>query len=159
MLSESEPSLTRTIKAWFKRHHPWPLWAFMLLMAALIILARAAAGESAARTKLFAEGKQEYEENCVACHGADGKGVGELGVKLFKPPKDLTAISAANGGTFPFWHVFDIIAGDKPVEGHDTIHMPKYFERLKQQDYQPGYLPAHVRVLELTHYVESLQTK
>lgn len=157
MLSESEPTLSRSIKAWFKRHHPWPLWAFVLIAAALLILARSAAGEGAARAKLLQEGGQEYEENCVACHGADGRGGGDLAAKLIKSPKDLTKIAAANGGTFPFWRVFEIISGDQPVAGHDTFQMPKFYESLKSQDFKPGYHPAHVRVLELTHYIESLQ--
>jgi mono/diheme cytochrome c family protein len=159
MMSESEPSLSSAIKSWFKRHHPWPLWAFILIVAALIILARTAAGESAARAKLLGEGRQDYEENCVACHGADGKGGGELAAKLIKPPSDLTRIATANGGTFPFWRVFEIVAGDKQVPGHDTFQMPKFFASLKSQDFKPGYLPAHVRVLELTHYLESLQNQ
>jgi mono/diheme cytochrome c family protein len=159
MQAKSENSSMAGLKAWLRRHHPWPLWAFILIVAVLVFLARSAHGAGIARTKILAEGQQEYEENCVACHGADGKGGGELAGKLLKPPKDLTAISAANGGTFPFWRVFDILAGETPVEGHDTMHMPEYFKRMKQQDYKPGYLPAHVRILELTHYVESLQGK
>jgi mono/diheme cytochrome c family protein len=159
MLFQSEQSLSRALKDWVRRHHPWPMWAFVLIVAALVILARAAAAESKARTKILAEGKQEYEESCIACHGADGKGAGELGAKLMKPPKDLTVIAAANGGTYPFWRVFDIIAGDTPVASHDTIHMPEFYASMKAQDFKPGYLPAHIRVLELTHYVESLQRK
>ncbi len=45
------------------------------------------------------------------------------------------------------------------MPGHDTHQMPEFFARLKSQDLKPGYLPAHVRILELTHYLESLQTK
>jgi mono/diheme cytochrome c family protein len=135
------------------------LWAFILIVAALVILARSAAGESAARGKLIAEGKEVYEENCVACHGAGGKGDGELAAKLVKRPPDLTAIAAGQGGKFPFWRIFDIVAGDKPVPGHDTHQMPDYYARLKSDDLAPGYLPAHVRILELTHYLESIQAK
>ncbi len=159
MQAKSENWSLDAVKAWLRHHHPWPLWAFILIVAVLVFLARSAHGAGAARAKIAAEGQLEYEENCVACHRADGKGKGELAAKLIKPPKDLTAISAANGGTFPFWRVFDILAGETAVEGHDTMHMPEYFARMKQQDYKPGYLPAHVRILELTHYVESLQGK
>jgi mono/diheme cytochrome c family protein len=159
MLAEHERSLTGALRSWLRKHHPWPLWAFLLIIAALVILARAAAAESAARAKILAEGKQEYEENCVACHGADGKGGGELAASLVKPPRDLTAIASANGGVFPFWHTFDAISGDKPVPGHDTHQMPDFYARMKSQDFKPGYLPSHVRILELTHFLESLQGK
>jgi hypothetical protein len=30
---------------------------------------------------------------------------------------------------------------------------------MKREDFQPGYNPAHVRILELTHYLESIQAR
>ena len=45
-----------------------------------------------------------------------------------KPPKDLTMVAENNGGTFPFWRVFDIIAGDTPTarrqKGSRSLHLP-----------------------------------
>ncbi len=143
---------------------PWPWVAkvtaivvlTILILAALI---RIAAAQSGAWTTILREGAEEYKENCAACHGADAKGGGDLGQKLFKKPNDLTEITKRNGGTFPFRRVFDVIAGDQPVEGHDTMHMPKYAERMKREDFQPGYNRAHLRILELAHYLESIQVK
>lgn len=103
------------------------------------------------------EGRMEFEENCTACHGKDGTGTGELAAKLVKPPKDLTTIAQRNSGTFPFWRVFEIVSGETPVAGHETFQMPEYSKRMRAQENAPGYLPAYVRVLELTHYVESIQ--
>jgi len=143
------------------RLHNWNfrlVWPLILAVALLVVLARAAAAEEA-RGKIIAEGRQDFEENCVPCHGADATGTGELAVKLIKPPKDLTAIAAGSGGVFPFWRTFEIIAGEKAVAGHDTFQMPKYSKRMQGDDFKPGYLPAHVRVLELTHYLESIQKK
>jgi mono/diheme cytochrome c family protein len=117
-----------------------------------------AAAEGRTRAAVFNDGKQEFEENCVACHGRDGTGKGELGAKLVKPPKDLTAIAKANGGEFPFWRVFEIVAGDTDVPGHETFQMPLYSQRMRSQE-AAGLPPAHVRVLELTHYLESIQQK
>lgn len=142
------------VRSW----RPWPVWAFLVLVALLVLLARAAAAEGA-RGKILEEGRQDFEENCVACHGSDARGTGELGPKLIKPPRDLTAIAGRNGGEFPFWRVFEIIAGEKVVPGHDTFQMPRYSTRMRGDDFKPGYLPAHVRVLELTHYLESIQAK
>jgi mono/diheme cytochrome c family protein len=117
------------------------------------------ASDSAAWRENIAEGKQEYDENCVSCHGADGRGQGELGQKLFKKPSDLTTISERNDGQFPFQRVFEIIAGDTPVAGHETMHMPEYAERMKKDNFNPGYHQAHIRILQLTHYIQSIQSK
>jgi mono/diheme cytochrome c family protein len=34
-------------------------------------------------------GKQAYDEKCVACHGANGKGDGPAGAALTPPPQDF----------------------------------------------------------------------
>lgn len=137
--------------------HPWT-WIMLIVVVfllALTLFSRVSA--AGARDKILEEGRQDFEENCVACHGADATGRGELGVRLVRPPKDLTAISARNGGTYPFWRIFDIIAGEKPTEGHETFQMPHYSKRMRGEDFAPGYLPSHVRILALTHYLESIQ--
>jgi mono/diheme cytochrome c family protein len=134
---------------------------FILAILALLLLAlisRPAAAASEARSKILDGGKQEYTEFCVSCHGADGKGGGPLAAKLVKPPKDLTAIAASNGGVFPFWIVFDMVAGETPVAGHDTHQMPEYYATMKAQDFKPGYPPAPLRLLSLVHYLESIQS-
>lgn len=130
-----------------------------LISMGLLAAAAFAANASESKRAVLDDGRMEFEENCTACHGKDGTGTGELAVKLVKPPKDLTAIAERNGGTFPFWQVFEIIAGETPVAGHDTFQMPQYSKRMRAQEGQPGFLPAHVRVLELTHYLESIQKK
>jgi hypothetical protein len=66
----------------------------------------------------------EFNENCVRCHGKDGTGRGELGAPLAVPPQDLTRSAQRNGSVFPFWPVFEVIAGEKPIPGHDTLDMP-----------------------------------
>lgn len=114
-------------------------------------------GAQTLRDKVLVEGKADYLENCTACHGADATGKGELAAKLVKPPRDLTVISKSNGGTFPFWRVFAIIAGDSEVEGHDTHQMPDFASRMSAYERKPGYQDAHVRVLELTHYLQEIQ--
>lgn len=106
----------------------------------------------------LAEGKTDYILYCNACHGADGKG-GSMAAILVKTPTDLTALSAGNDGVFPFWRVFSAISGDVEVAGHDTFQMPEFWRRFQREEGLPGYAPASLRVLALTHYVESLQRK
>jgi mono/diheme cytochrome c family protein len=147
--------------------HAWTLAPRMVKLAAILVLAilvlpaltRIAAAQSGTWATIIREGAEEYKETCAACHGANAKGGGEFGQKLFKKPSDLTEVAKRNGGTYPFRRVFDVIAGDQPVEGHDTMHMPKYAERMKGADFQPGYYRAHLRILELAHYLESIQVK
>lgn len=137
-----------------------PVWAFGMIVGVAVLVffhATAAAAQTGARAEILKEGQDEFVENCVACHGADATGLGDLGQKLIKRPRDLTLIARNNGGKFPFWRVFEIIAGEKPVEGHDTMHMPEYIQRMRRDDFKPGYHQAHVRVLILTHYLESIQ--
>lgn len=131
----------------------------LALILSFAVLTGPAASESAAWRENLADGKQEYEENCVSCHGADGRGQGDLGQKLFKKPSDLTTIAERNEGEFPFQRVFQIIAGDTPVAGHETMHMPEYADRMKSDNFKPGYHQAHVRILQLTHYLQSIQAK
>ena len=102
-------------------------------------------------------GREIYRSACAACHGADASGRGELADKLVKPPKDLTRLAEQNGGTFPFWRVFDIIAGDTTVEGHDASQMPLFSQRMRGQEAAGVFPPAPLRVLALTHYLESIQ--
>lgn len=119
----------------------------------------AATAQEGLQGKIISEGKEDYDIYCAACHGTDGRGGGAMAKILVKPPADLTGISAANKGEFPFWRVFKIIGGDSPVAGHETFQMPRFWERMRVEDFQPGYHRAHIRVLLLTHFVESLQKK
>ena len=137
----------------------WLLALALLTLLLVSMLPRAAAAGGNGQSAVLSEGKQEYTENCVACHGTDGKGGGDLAAKLVKPPKDLTATAAANGGSFPFWRIYETIAGETAVPGHDTHQMPDFLASLKAQENKPGYLPSPMRVLVLTHYLESLQAK
>jgi len=159
MPTQHRSPISQSAVSWLRKWHPWPVWALLLVVVLLVVLARAAAGAEGARGKILADGRQDFEESCVACHGADATGTGDLATKLVRPPKDLTAIAAQSGGEFPFWRVFDIIAGEKEVAGHQTFQMPNFLEQMRGADFKPGYLPAHVRILELTHYLESIQKR
>jgi mono/diheme cytochrome c family protein len=144
---------------WCMASCPQALGSILVVLSLLVVFTRPAVSDSAAWRENLADGKQEYEENCVSCHGVDGKGQGDLGQKLFKKPSDLTTISERNDEQFPFQRMFEIIAGDTPVAGHETMHMPEYANRMKRDDFKPGYHQAHIRILQLTHYLESIQAK
>lgn len=113
---------------------------------------------STERAKVIAEAADDYIEYCSACHGPSGRGDGEMASILVRRPSDLTQISETSD-RFPFWRVYDIIAGDVSVPGHQTFQMPQYSVRFEADERKPGYLPAHIRILLLTHYVRDLQNE
>jgi mono/diheme cytochrome c family protein len=130
-----------------------------ILGAGLLFAAGAAAQEAAPDESVLGEGKSDFAWHCSSCHGEDGKGDGPMAKMLVKPPADLTAIAKANGGSFPFWRVYRIIAGKTSVPGHEPFQMPDFWKRFSGDENEWGFLPPHVRVLELTHYIDSLQEK
>jgi mono/diheme cytochrome c family protein len=138
-----------------------PLAARAMLLGAGLLLGSVASGlaQDQPDQQVIGEGKSDFSWHCSACHGESGKGDGPMAKMLIKPPADLTAIARANGGTFPFWRVYHVIAGKTPVPGHETFQMPDFWRRFSGDEKEWGFLPPHVRVLELTHYVQSLQEK
>lgn len=139
-------------------------FAARMLLAACVILsgsqfaAAQQASPSAQQTKIIGGGGDDYRRYCSACHGPHGLGDGEMAPNLIKPPSDLTRITGTHG-QFPFWTIYDMIAGDTPVLGHDSFQMPKYGALMKADEGKPGYLPAYIRILTLTHYLQSLQAQ
>jgi mono/diheme cytochrome c family protein len=130
----------------------------LLSVALIIAAAHPSAAQEGPDEALLSEGKIDFEWHCTNCHGPNGKGGGPMAKLLIKPPADLTAIAKANDGTFPFWRVYQIILGKKAVPGHETFQMPEFWKRFSRDQKDWDYpLPPHVRVVLLTHYVETLQ--
>ncbi|MEO1017069.1 MAG: cytochrome-c oxidase, cbb3-type subunit III [Pseudomonadota bacterium] len=68
---------------------------------------------TAAESTNLSEGKQLFEENCVACHGDDGKGIYDLGapnltdaIWLYGGTKDaiVSQVTHPQNGVMPPWH-------------------------------------------------------
>ncbi|HLF58917.1 MAG TPA: c-type cytochrome [Alphaproteobacteria bacterium] len=121
------------------------------------VISLAAIPAHATQDEVIAAGKEEYQENCTACHGDAGKGDGRLAEILIIKPTDLTQISKRNNGTFPFWQIYGVVEGTVPVKGH--VYMPNWRSRFKADEPKPGYEYAYMRILLLTHYLESIQEK
>jgi hypothetical protein len=130
----------------------------VVVAAASVLLLSALSGPAAAqRARVIADGQEDYEQHCAACHGPSGEGDGSMAEILVIPPPDLTQIAARNEGAFPFWRIYAIIEGEEEVKGHDTFQMPLGRQRFQRDEDKRGYLPAHIRVLQLTHFLESIQ--
>jgi len=60
----------------------------------------------------------------ASCHGTSAKGDGPVAPHLNQKPPDLTTLAAANGGAFPFEHVYAAIDGRLGISVHGTREMP-----------------------------------
>ena len=91
-------------------------------------------------------GKNEYESNCILCHGKDLKG-GPYASLLNVTPPDLSRLSKNNGGVFPFESVYSVIEGRKEVKAHGSSEM-----LIWGKDYQ---LKAAEHYFEMQHNANS----
>jgi mono/diheme cytochrome c family protein len=78
---------------------------------------------STGQTQKF-DGKRTYLSLCASCHGTSAKGDGPVAPHLNQKPPDLTSLAAANGGMFPFEHVYAAIDGRLGIRVHGTSEMP-----------------------------------
>jgi mono/diheme cytochrome c family protein len=105
-----------------------------------------------------ASGKEMFKAYCATCHGANAKGDGPAAAALKVPPPDLTVLAKNNGGKFPADRISSILRGRATVTAHGNQDMPVWgpvFWRMS------GGHEAEVqqRIVNLTHYIESLQAK
>ena len=127
-----------------------------------IAVALAGLAFNAAAAEELGNGKTEYTNSCAVCHGPEGKGDGPLGDELVKRPADLTRLSKANGGAFPYWRVFAVIDGRTMVPEHGDRDMPVWGRQFLPDDarkYGPnaGEIVTEERIHELAGYVQTLQ--
>jgi mono/diheme cytochrome c family protein len=111
-------------------------------------------------------GKSIYQSRCAACHGAEGKGDGIVGVLFQQRPKDLALLSKENGGVFPVERVYQSIDGRQRIAGHGETNMPvwgEYFmvDALSDPRIDPKSARDIVagRISSVVYYVQSLQSK
>lgn len=105
-----------------------------------------------------ASGKEMFAAYCASCHGSDAKGEGPAAAALNSKPADLTALAKNNGGKFPADRVTSILRGEATVTAHGNRDMPVWGPVFwKMSHGHPAELQQ--RVANLTHYLESLQTK
>jgi mono/diheme cytochrome c family protein len=107
-------------------------------------------------------GAEDYAAYCSACHGATGKGDGEMATELSRKPADLTTLSARNEGAFPTTKVMAQIWGYAGAKGRGV--MPD-FGPLLQGDMVPYdggdgiETPTPIRLVQLAEYLKVLQAK
>ena len=103
-------------------------------------------------------GKDMYMTYCAVCHGTDGKGGGPAASALKVPPTDLTLLSKNNGGKYPSIKVAASIRGEAVTPAHGSKDMPVWGSLF--WSVSSGHEgEVQQRVVNLTKYIESLQTK
>jgi mono/diheme cytochrome c family protein len=104
------------------------------------------------------QGPALFSAYCTVCHGWEGKGDGPLAKSLKVVPPDLTRISIRNGGRFPSDRIQRVISGQAALEkGHGTGDMPVWGPIFSQIAWDQDL--GHVRIYNLTKYIEGLQKK
>lgn len=109
------------------------------------------------RQELAARGAVTYRVFCRNCHGPEARGDGRLAELLTVEPSDLTGISAANDGTFPFDRVYRIIDGRDMVPGHGSGEMPIWGDAFREGVGPDAEAAIHGKILQLVYYLESIQ--
>ena len=140
-----------------------------LLIAAAFLMGANGIALAAEKKAKADYGKREYQNSCVLCHGADGKGNGSVVELLKKKPSDLTTLSKRNGGVFPFDRVYAMIDGREMVLGHGDREMPAWGNRYSSDTTNAAEyyvdvpydmeMYARSRILALIDYLNRLQAK
>ena len=140
----------------------WAMRRVMLtsLMGTLLLGGTPGAG-MAQQEEVAKAGRPAYEQNCAVCHGREGKGDGGAANLLTVKPADLTQLSKKNNGTFPFWRTYRVIDGREEIKGHGTSDMPIWGREFRMEAGTNTMAQSQVRgrILELVHYLESIQAK
>jgi mono/diheme cytochrome c family protein len=105
-------------------------------------------------------GKLMYASYCSSCHGLDLKGNGPTAQVLKKQPADLTLLTKNNRGRFPFDRVRSVLEFGSARQAGEDGPMPVWGPILAQMDAaHAGQGIGMVRIISLTQYLESLQSK
>lgn len=111
-------------------------------------------------------GKQDFLVHCSSCHGIDGKGKGPMHLTTSTKPSNLTLLSQAHSGHFPYLKVRRVIDG-RVEKGNTPSHlkgdMPVWgdvFVGAKGNSAEGrihGEAMAKMRILNIVDYLVSIQ--
>lgn len=128
--------------------------ALMLLGLALTVSGTAFAGAEKV-------GEKEFQTNCAACHGMDGRGNGPMVEWLKVKPRSLRTLAKQNSGVFPWQRVYGVLDGSTAVKPHGPTDMPVWGGRYAESTIREEgeYSPATVRarILEVVFYLATIQ--
>ncbi|MDP6183435.1 MAG: cytochrome c [Gammaproteobacteria bacterium] len=105
-------------------------------------------------------GHHIYMRSCSVCHGRDARGAGPYAPMLVVAPSDLTTLSKANEGRFPFEQVLEIISGNELMPAHGSRDMPIWGQEFEHEAETLGVDARSLvrgRMLELVSYLQYIQ--
>jgi mono/diheme cytochrome c family protein len=127
---------------------------------AVCILFSVAASCGAAVAQTTDNGAELYADYCATCHGAGGKGDGDMANVISIPASNLTTLASQNGGEFPMLKVIHIIDGRTGLRAHGGA-MPVFGRVFSSQgspnDSYGTVLESRGRILSLAMYLETIQ--
>jgi len=105
-------------------------------------------------------GAEDFAAYCAVCHGAGGRGDGEMAAMLDRRPADLTRLARRKDGEFPATRVMAKIWGYTGGQ-NGTAVMPNFGPLLAGETvpYDGGdgiETPTPLRLVQLADYVKSL---
>lgn len=104
-------------------------------------------------------GRAAYFRYCGACHGADGRGNGEVADSLRVRPADLTQLAKKHDGVFPYDLVKEVIDGRKRVAAHGGSAMPVWGQVFaSEESYETPAAHAQSQIGQIADYLSSIQT-
>src|SRR5262245_52371723 len=102
-------------------------------------------------------GQQLFETYCIACHGAGGKGDGQLAKSRRKAPANLTELSKKSEGKFPTERVLKALEGTRQPALH--ADMPVWAEMFAKMSDSPDRQSVQFKLESLAKYLETIQAK
>ena len=104
-------------------------------------------------------GSPTFRTYCANCHGADGRGKGEITDSLGKKPNDLTRLAAENDGVYPAERMEQVIDGRVEVAAHGSRQMPVWGDLFLWPEDDSPERREHVKrkIGELVAYLRSIQ--
>jgi mono/diheme cytochrome c family protein len=103
-------------------------------------------------------GRDLFHTHCASCHGLTGVGNGPAAGSMRKPPPDITGLSLANGGTFPFDRARRIVEG-REVEAHGDREMPVWGDVFRAMDGGASKEVVRERIGAILEYLRAMQRR
>jgi mono/diheme cytochrome c family protein len=140
------------------QHQRWSMLVCCLLLVPSILLSATRQQDGTSSPHNPIEGAKIFRSYCATCHGTDAHGNGPAAAALKHSAPDLTVISQANGGKFPYQRIKDIIEGKQtgPV-AHGNREMPVWGPVFHEIEADQDW--GEVRLEAVTKYLESIQKK